>query len=212
MDKSIADIRKDYTKASLSESGVEKNPLNQFRKWFDEAVSSKVLEPNAMNLATVQNSQVSSRIVLLKDLDEQGFVFYTNYESQKGQQMANNQNVALTFFWPELERQVRIEGDVEKVSVEESTAYFHSRPRGSQIGAWVSPQSNTIKNREFLEQRQTEFEKQFEGKEVPKPDYWGGYRVIPNLVEFWQGRSSRLHDRIQFQQVDGRWNIERLSP
>lgn len=212
MDKSIADIRKDYTKASLSESDVAKNPLIQFRKWFDEAISSQVLEPNAMNLATIKNDRVSSRIVLLKDLDERGFVFYTNYESQKGQQMANNQNVALTFFWPELERQVRIEGVVEKVSIEESTAYFHSRPRGSQIGAWVSPQSNTINSREFLEKRQDEYQRQFEGKEVPKPEYWGGYRVIPNLLEFWQGRSSRLHDRIQFERVDNDWKIERLSP
>ncbi|GAB3343328.1 pyridoxamine 5'-phosphate oxidase [Marivirga atlantica] len=212
MDKSIADIRKDYTKASLSESDVAKNPLIQFRKWFDEAISSQVLEPNAMNLATIKKDRVSSRIVLLKDLDAQGFVFYTNYESQKGQQMANNQNVALTFFWPELERQVRIEGVVEKVSVKESTAYFHSRPRGSQIGAWVSHQSNTINSREFLEQRQEEYQSQFEGKEVPKPEYWGGYRVIPNLLEFWQGRSSRLHDRIQFEKVNNDWKIERLSP
>ena len=212
MDKSIADIRKDYTKASLSESDVAKNPLIQFRKWFDEAISSQVLEPNAMNLATIKKDRVSSRIVLLKDLDAQGFVFYTNYESQKGQQMANNQNVALTFFWPELERQVRIEGVVEKVSVKESTAYFHSRPRGSQIGAWVSHQSNTINSREYLEQRQEEYQRQFEGKQVSKPAYWGGYRVIPNLLEFWQGRSSRLHDRIQFEKVNNDWKIERLSP
>ena len=126
--------------------------------------------------------------------------------------MANNQNVALTFFWPELERQVRIEGVVEKVSVEESTAYFHSRPRGSQIGAWVSHQSNTINSREYLEQRQEEYQRQFEGKQVSKPAYWGGYRVIPNLLEFWQGRSSRLHDRIQFEKVNNDWKIERLSP
>ncbi len=213
MEKPIADIRKEYTKASLLADEVAENPIEQFRKWFDEATSSDVLEPNAMNLATADGQKISSRIVLLKDIDDDGLIFYTNYESNKGKQMADNPVVALNFFWPELERQVRFEGTVEKVNEERSLAYFHSRPRSSQIGAWVSPQSQVIEARDFLEKRVESFDKKFAGKDIPKPEHWGGYKVRPNLIEFWQGRPSRLHDRLVYNlHSTNKWKIERLSP
>ncbi|MEO0897666.1 MAG: pyridoxamine 5'-phosphate oxidase [Bacteroidota bacterium] len=212
--KSVADIRKDYLMDSLEEKDVQKIPFQQFEQWFDAAVKSEVLEPNAMALATVKDGRPSLRIVLLKGFDEKGMVFYTNYESKKAQELAENPLAALTFFWPELERQVRIEGSIEKVGHEESDTYYQSRGRGSRIGAWASPQSQVIENRSILEQKVQDIQHKFEGKErFPKPDHWGGYRLKPDYFEFWQGRSSRLHDRIIYSlQTDGNWDIKRLAP
>ncbi|MEO1383062.1 MAG: pyridoxamine 5'-phosphate oxidase, partial [Bacteroidota bacterium] len=170
-------------------------------------------EPNAMSLATVHQGRPSVRIVLLKGFNDEGFVFYTNYESKKAQEMAQNYQVALTFFWPELERQIRIEGKVAKVSEAESNAYYQSRGRGSRIGAWASPQSQVIEDRNILEARVEEFTAKFEGQETfPKPEYWGGYRVEPDYIEFWQGRKSRLHDRITYTLTEGAWIIQRIAP
>lgn len=211
---SIAEIRKDYTKATLDQTEVSKNPIAQFEKWFDEAIKSKALEPNAMTLSTITEvGKPSARIVLLKGVENSSFLFYTNYHSQKGKELDANPACALTFFWPELERQVRIEGVCTRVSEATSDAYFKSRPRGSQLGAWASPQSTMIKNRELLEARVKELEKRFEGKEtLPKPKQWGGYAVEPLEIEFWQGRPSRLHDRIVYYKTDGTWTIHRLAP
>ncbi len=215
----IADLRKDYTLNGLDTTDVSPDPIAQFRLWFEAALQAGVPEPNAMHLSTVApNGRLSGRIVLIKDVSAAGFVFYTNYESRKGQELeptaVQPQPMAsLTFFWPDLERQIRIEGRVEMVSAEESDLYFNSRPRSSQIGAWVSHQSTVIANRAVLEDRQQELEAQFAGKAVPRPPHWGGYRVIPDRLEFWQGRPSRLHDRIQYRLDDtGAWLIERLSP
>jgi pyridoxamine 5'-phosphate oxidase len=216
MDNSIiANLRQDYSVAALDRKDVAGNPFLQFEKWFEEVMQSDVLEPNAMTLATVSKSgQPSARIVLLKAFDERGFVFYTNYHSMKGQEMAKNPKVALVFLWLELQRQVRIEGRVEKVSEEETLAYFRSRPRGSQIGAYASPQSQVIKDRTILEENVSRLNKEYENAEaLPLPDFWGGYRVIPTKIEFWQGRSSRLHDRIVYKVTeDNNWKIERLAP
>lgn len=215
IDKStIQNLRQDYRSASLSENEVSKNPYQQFEKWFKEALQAEVLEPNAMTLATANKNGIpSARIVLLKEFTEEGFVFYTNYESQKGKEIESNPYAALIFFWADLERQIRIEGVVEKVSEEESSQYFHSRPKGSQLGALTSPQSRTIPNREFLEDKLAHLEKEYQDKQVDKPIYWGGYRVIPNRIEFWQGRSNRLHDRIVYSQSkDQSWTFERLAP
>lgn len=215
IDKStIQNLRQDYRSASLSENEVSKNPYHQFEKWFKEALQAEVLEPNAMTLATANKSGIpSARIVLLKEFTEEGFVFYTNYESQKGKEIEGNPYAALIFFWADLERQIRIEGVVEKVSEEESNQYFHSRPKGSQLGALTSPQSQTIPNRAFLEEKLAHLAKEYQDKEVKKPNYWGGYRVIPNRIEFWQGRSNRLHDRIVYSQSkDQTWKFERLAP
>ena len=215
IDKStIQNLRQDYRSASLSESDVDGNPYSQFEKWFTEALNAEVLEPNAMTLATANTDGIpSARIVLLKEFTDQGFVFYTNYDSQKGKEIESNPYAALIFFWADLERQIRIEGVVEKVSEEESNQYFHSRPKGSQLGALTSPQSQTIASREFLEEKLADLEKEYEDKEVIKPEYWGGYRVIPNRIEFWQGRSNRLHDRIVYiQEKDQSWKFERLAP
>lgn len=213
MKQSIADIRKEYTALSLKSSEVDKNPVDQFLSWFNMALNAKIMEPNAMTLSTVENSKPSSRVVLLKGVENQEFVFYTNYNSSKGEQMAASPEVALTFFWPELERQVRIEGSVQKVDESTSDAYFKSRPRSSQIGAWVSPQSEVIENRGVLDKRLEEVELKFKDKEVERPNHWGGYTVKPNLIEFWQGRPSRLHDRIQYtlNEAEG-WKIDRLAP
>ncbi|MFN3850568.1 MAG: pyridoxamine 5'-phosphate oxidase [Spirosomataceae bacterium] len=208
----IASLRQNYTRNELIEENVLKNPFLQFEKWFKEAIDSEILEPNAMCLSTVSNGKPSSRIVLLKGFDENGFVFFTNYKSHKGLDIEQNNHVAVNFFWAELERQVRIEGEIEKVSEEESEEYFHQRPISSQIGAWVSEQSNVIPNREVLEKRQVELEAQYKDSIIPKPPHWGGYRVKPNKIEFWQGRPSRLHDRILFTNVENNWKIERLSP
>lgn len=215
MSQKIADLRKEYTLNGLSEADVYPDPLSQFRKWFDEALSCGLPEPNAMHLSTVgKNLRPSSRIVLLKELDPTGFVFYTNYNSRKGEELANHPYASLTFFWVDLERQVRVEGKVEKVGDQESDAYFAIRPRGSQLGAWVSDQSEKITSREELVKKQVEFEQKFDGREVPRPPYWGGYRIIPDRIEFWQGRPSRLHDRILYEKdaTSAQWTISRLSP
>ena len=209
----IASIRKDYMLRSLSEDDVNKNPINQFADWWDEAIDSNIEEANAMTLATVnEQGYPSARIVLLKDFNEYGFVFFTNYESRKGKSLLNNPKAAVVFFWKELERQVRIEGIVEKISEEESTAYFTSRPIESKIGAWASPQSKSIESRTFLEERFKNYEQQFSNHDIPKPPHWGGYIVKPSRIEFWQGRPGRLHDRIEYNKNNEGWTIERLAP
>ena len=210
---SIADIRKDYQLKSLSEHEVAENPFAQFSVWWNEAIQSEIVEVNAMALSTVTSGgKPSSRIVLLKGYDEQGFVFFTNYSSDKGQQISQNHFAALLFFWKELERQVRIEGVVSKVSDEESDAYFNSRPVGSRLGAWASPQSQKISDREVLNKELMKFTEQFDQENIPRPTHWGGYRVKPTRIEFWQGRSNRLHDRILYEQVNDNWLVSRLAP
>ncbi len=208
----IADLRKDYKLASLGKRDLAADPFTQFKKWLDEAIVAEVPEPTAMNLATVgANARPSSRIVLLKGVDEKGFVFFTNYESRKGRELAESQWAALTFYWVELERQVRIEGHVEKVDAKTSDEYFNSRPLKSRIGAIASSQSEKIESREALEKRFAEVEAQY-GEQPPRPANWGGYVIVPEMVEFWQGRRSRLHDRLVFQRQFGGWHIERLAP
>jgi pyridoxamine 5'-phosphate oxidase len=211
----IADLRQDYLLESLDVSDVNLNPFLQFEKWFNEALKSEILEPNAMTLATVSSEgKPSARVVLLKGLETDGFVFYTNYDSRKGQNMGQNPNVALCFNWLDLQRQIRIEGTVSKVSDEISTEYFNSRPKSSRIGAWSSPQSQIVENRAFLEENYKNLTRKYENTEgVPRPENWGGYIVKPTLIEFWQGRSSRLHDRIVYEKTEGgSWKIERLAP
>lgn len=200
--------------ASLDIRNVSADPIEQFNKWLGEALQAEVPEPNAMSLATVgADHRPSCRIVLLKGVENNQFVFYTNYQSHKGRELDAHPICALTFFWPELERQVRIEGTVSRVDESRSQRYFQSRPLGSQIGAWSSPQSSVIDNREILDERARQISKRFEGvTQLPKPKQWGGYQVSPFMIEFWQGRESRLHDRIEFTQVDGIWNRHRLAP
>ncbi|WP_077919243.1 pyridoxamine 5'-phosphate oxidase [Spirosoma sp. 209] len=213
MPSTISDLRKEYTLNGLDVDDVSSDPLTQFRLWFDAALGSGVPEPNAMHVSTITaDGRPDGRIVLLKDISAGGFVFYTNYESRKGRDLTERPVAALTFFYPELERQIRIEGHVEKVSAAESDAYFASRPRGSQIGAWVSNQSSVITDRDTLEKRQQELEAQFAGQPIPRPPHWGGFRVIPDQIEFWQGRPSRLHDRIRYRKDGQDWLIDRLSP
>lgn len=210
----IADLRKDYQQHALSEQDSHTDAIVQFRQWLGEAIESELPEPNAMTLATVgTDGAPSARVVLLKEVDE-GFVFYSNYESRKAHELAANPRATLNFLWLELERQVRIVGQVRKVSRATSEAYFHSRPRASQIGAWVSPQSQRIESREVLEARQRELEKRFADTDpIPLPDNWGGYRLLPQRLEFWQGRPSRLHDRLLYEkQADGNWQRSRLAP
>lgn len=210
--QSIADIRKDYSLRSLAEEDVDASPFVQFGRWWDEAMRSEIEEVNAMTLATVSASgKPSARIVLLKGLDERGFVFFTNYLSHKGKEIETNPHTALVFFWKELERQIRIEGMAEKVSDEESETYFFSRPVASRIGAWASSQSSVIDTRDILEENVKKYSTEF-GENIPRPAHWGGYRVLPTLIEFWQGRSSRLHDRIQYRKENNNWIIERLAP
>jgi pyridoxamine 5'-phosphate oxidase len=212
MNKGIADIRKDYKFKSLLEEDVLKDPIDQFSLWWDEAVNSRIDEVNAMTLATASRSGVpSARIVLLKGLTKEGFLFFTNYLSHKGAELAKNPHAALVFFWKELERQVRVEGIVEKIHETQSDAYFASRPVASKIGAWASPQSTPIAGRKIIEENVEKYRAQF-GEDVPRPPHWGGYIVKPVKVEFWQGRRSRLHDRILYTKQNDTWIIERLAP
>jgi pyridoxamine 5'-phosphate oxidase len=212
--KGMDELRKDYSKASLDISDVDKDPIGQFDKWFKEALAAGVPEPNAFTLSTIsEGGRPSARIVLLKGLEQRQFVFYTNYQSQKGQELDGNPACALTFFWPELERQVRIEGIATRVQESTSEQYFQSRPRASQVGAWASPQSSIIASRDILEAREREIEKKFEGLNLlPKPKQWGGFAITPIEIEFWQGRASRLHDRVVYYLTDEKWIIHRLAP
>ena len=211
---SIAAIRKVYQLQSLLEKDVDADPVFQVEKWWKQAIESKIDEVNAMTLSTSSLSGVpSSRIVLLKGIQDNGFTFFTNYDSHKGKEIEQNPQVALLFFWKEMERQVRIEGIASRINGEESDEYFNSRPRESRIGAWSSPQSTVIDNREVLQENVLKFEKEFENKEVPRPINWGGYMVQPRLMEFWQGRPGRLHDRIQYHKnQQNNWQIRRLAP
>jgi len=214
MNKNIADIRRDYSLQSLTEENIDANPIIQFKKWWDETLNSEIIEPNAMTLATAsQDGLPSARIVLLKGFGENGFVFFTNYDSYKGRQLTENPKACLVFFWKEIERQVRITGLVSKISAKESDEYFDTRPESSRIGAWVSPQSQVIESREWLDQQFNNLVSKMKGSEIQRPPYWGGYIVNPVMIEFWQGRPGRLHDRIQYSiEEDGRWKIERLAP
>jgi pyridoxamine 5'-phosphate oxidase len=214
MQKEVADIRRDYQQGSLDLDQVAENPIEQFKAWFQAAVESEVPEPNGMTLATVRAGRPKARIVLLKGIDAKGFVFYTNYNSHKGQELDRHPYAALTFWWAELERQVRIEGQVERVSAAESDAYFQSRPRGSRMGAWASPQSEKIEGRSTIEEYIRRIEAKFgDAAHIPRPPHWGGYRLMPDCLEFWQGRSSRLHDRIVYErQAGGQWELKRLAP
>lgn len=213
MSNSISDIRKDYRMKSLLESDAATDPFAQFGHWWLEAVESKIDEVNAMTLATSSaDGFPSARIVLLKGYDRNGFVFFTNYNSQKGQDIAANPKACLLFFWKELERQVRIDGSIEKISAKESEEYFQSRPIGSRIGAWCSPQSTVIPDRSILDKNVDFYSNKYNAQIVPRPDHWGGYIVKPTAIEFWQGRSSRLHDRLRYSKIADAWKIERLAP
>ena len=212
----ITHLRRDYCQAGLNREDLKDSPFVQFNRWFEQAQAAKLNEPNAMSIATVSGDGIpSSRTVLLKIYDDKGYVFFTNYNSQKAMDIKHNPNVALLFPWLALERQVRITGQAEKISSAESLAYFSSRPKGSQIGAWISPQSRIIESREFLKSKLIEMKVKFSSGKIPLPNAWGGYRVVPTKFEFWQGRSSRLHDRFVYQKSeDGveNWNINRLAP
>lgn len=210
---SIYHLRKEYASGSLDETDVLDNPIDQFNLWMKQALDAQIPEPYAMNLATVSEGRPSSRIVLLRKSTNEGFSFFTNYNSLKGKQLAENPFAALNFFWHDLERQIRIEGKIEKLPAQDSDEYFTSRPKSSCIGAYASNQSEVIPSREFLEEKVEAFSQEFEQMEIiPRPDFWGGYILIPDLIEFWQGRESRLHDRIRYRKVEGAWIKERLSP
>lgn len=210
--QNIADIRKDYKLHTLHETEIATNPTEQFKHWFAQAVESEIDDLNAMCLSTISGNKPSSRIVLLKDVNDDGFSFFTNYLSKKGIEMASNPNACLCFYWKELERQVRIEGTITKLSNELSDAYFNSRPIGSKLGAWASPQSSVIESRAILEEREAAYKQEF-GEQVTRPPHWGGYILKPNYIEFWQGRSNRLHDRICYTLLpNNSWKIERLAP
>lgn len=209
----LADLRKDYSLAGLTEKDLARDPFRQFEKWFQEAEAAKIAEPNAMTLATAgRDGRPSARTVLLKGLDGRGFVFFSNYESRKGRELEANAHATLLFPWVALERQVIVEGTVTKVAREESEAYFHSRPRASQLAAWVSQQSSIIPGRAVLEDAMKALEKKYAGQDVPLPANWGGWRLSPETVEFWQGRRSRLHDRLRYRREKDGWTIERLAP
>jgi pyridoxamine 5'-phosphate oxidase len=210
---SIADLRRDYSRARLDEASVHPDPLVEFARWFEEALKAESRDPNAMTLATASaDGTPSARIVLLKGFDERGFVFFTDYRSRKGEELEKNPRAALVFYWPELERQVRIAGTVSVTGREESEQYFGSRPRGSRISAWISHQSQVIGSRQQLEAQISQIERRYPGDDVPLPPYWGGFRLRPQSIEFWQGRPNRLHDRIRYTRDSERWRIERLSP
>lgn len=210
---SIADLRREYSSRALVEAEADRDPIRQFARWFDEAVRAEILDVNAMTLATTSaDGSPAARIVLLKSFDEQGFVFFTNYESAKGRDLAANTRACLLFFWAEVERQVRVNGCVSRVSREESDAYFHSRPVESQLGAWTSRQSTVVGDRSMLEDRFAVLQRQYEGRTIPVPDNWGGYRVAAERVEFWQGRASRLHDRLLYTRAADGWTRVRLAP
>ena len=210
----ISQLRYDFSKQTLDESEVNTNPIIQFESWFKEAVEAQVLSPNAMVVSTASKDAVpTARVLLLRNFDEKGFVFYTNHNSKKGNQIDHNPHVALTFFWPELERQIRIEGTVDKQTDEESDEYFVVRPEGSKLGAWASQQSSVVESRAVMDAKFKEMQNHFRGKEIPRPAFWGGYLVKPTMFEFWQGRPNRFHDRIAYVQDENRnWEIERLSP
>ncbi|MDB3934584.1 pyridoxamine 5'-phosphate oxidase [Flavobacteriaceae bacterium] len=214
MDKNLHDYRKSYEKGSLTEDTVLENPLEQFAAWFEDAEKTPTVEePNAMTLSTVDTQGVpKARVVLLKEFTQEGFVFYTNYTSGKAQAIAQNNKVCISFFWPSLERQIIITGMAVKISEEKSIAYFNKRPRESQLGAVVSDQSTSIDSREALEEKLLDLEKQYQTKPIVKPAHWGGYLIQPTSYEFWQGRSSRLHDRIKYTKINNSWNIGRLQP
>jgi pyridoxamine 5'-phosphate oxidase len=208
-----ADLRKEYTRAGLHEADMATDPVVQFHEWFENLIEAGLHEPNAMILATAtENGRPSARTVLLKGYDERGFVFYTNYEGRKASELEANPACALLFYWGELERQVRIEGRAVRLSGEESDAYFASRPRGSRLGAWASEQSRPVENRSILEERVKALEAEYEGREIPRPAFWGGYRVQPDSIEFWQGRENRLHDRLVYGRIGGGWKMQRLQP
>lgn len=211
--KDISAIRKEYLITQLNEDDVQSDPLKQFEQWLNEAVESNVNEPTAMTLATSTfEGKPSARVVLLKGVSPEGFSFFTNYDSKKGKQILQNPYGALVFFWPELERQVRIEGKVSKLTDKQSDEYFKTRPEGSKIGAWASPQSQVIPNRKYLENLKSDFHEEFSKRTIKRPPNWGGYVLAPTCIEFWQGRADRLHDRIQYTLTNGVWTIERLAP
>lgn len=211
---SISKMRENYDRFSLDETHVDADAMKQFHAWFEEARSEEVVEPNAMIMSTInKEGNPTSRTLLLKGLEEDGFIFYTNYTSDKAKEIEENPNISLCFLWKKVQRQVRIMGPALKISKEQSEAYFHSRPKGSQIGAWVSPQSQVIENKEVMEKRKAEIVEKYKDVEVvPLPDFWGGYKLKPTQIEFWQGRPDRLHDRLRYTLVDGAWKIERLAP
>jgi pyridoxamine 5'-phosphate oxidase len=209
----IANLRREWSSRKLDESNVNSNPVGQFSEWMQEAIEVELLDPNAMTLATADKNGIpSARIVLLKSIDEKGLVFFTNYESKKGKDLSENPKVSAVFFWRELERQVRVAGSVEKISKKESEEYFKSRPYESQIGAWASNQSSEVKSRKLLENKFTELREKYPENKVPLPDFWGGFRIIPDYFEFWQGRPNRLHDRIAYLKEKNKWRIARLAP
>lgn len=214
METDVSGIGKQYGLLELNESDLDPNPFKQFEKWFEDALKADLIHPNAMTVATAtKDGKPSARMMLLKGFDEDGFVFYTNSESKKGEDLAENPQAALVFWWDKLERQVRIEGHTEKVSDEEADSYFKSRPKGSQLGAWASEQSHVISSREVLEQRFQELEIKYQNREIPRPHYWTGYKLRVSSIEFWQGRPNRLHDRLRYRLRDNvSWIIERLSP